>query len=74
MKLRPFKGNLALRFGITLFVIGALALLLLLVYNHGLEDTFPLILYTIAYVAISVGLLLCLVGVAINLVRHRSAE
>jgi hypothetical protein len=39
-----------------------------------LEDTLPLILYTVTYVAVPVGLLLCLVGVAIKVVRRSSAE
>lgn len=64
--------NLVLRFGLMIFAMGALALLLLLIYNHGLEDALALALYTIAYVSIPVGLLLCLLGVVINFVRRRS--
>jgi hypothetical protein len=63
--------NLLLRFGLTIFTIGTLALVLLLAYNHGLEDTFPLTLYLIAWFAIPTGLLLCLIGALIKFVRRR---
>jgi hypothetical protein len=72
MKLRPFTRNLVLRFGLAITAVGLLSTVLLLIYNHGLEDTLPFTLYLIAFVALPVGLVLCLAGVIVNLVRARS--
>ncbi len=72
MKLNPFTRNLVLRSGLSTVAIGVLALVSLLIYNHGLEDTFPFVLYLIAWVAIPIGVAFCLAGVVVNLVRGRS--
>jgi hypothetical protein len=53
--------------------MGLLALASLFIYNHGLEETLPFILYTIAAVTIPLGLMLCILGVIFNRVR-RSAQ
>lgn len=68
------KRNRLLRIGLWFGGIGVLALLLLLVYNHGLEDTLPLVLYLICWLTIPVGLLLCAIGVGYNLFRVRSRD
>jgi hypothetical protein len=72
MELRLFALNLVLRFGLTIFAVGLLSLVFLLIYNHGLEDTLPFTLYLIAFVAVPVALAFCLAGVVVNLVRGRS--
>jgi hypothetical protein len=74
MKLNPFARNLVLKSGLSLIGIGLLSIVVLLLYNHGLEDMLPLALYLIAYIAIPVGVLFCLVGVVVNLLRARSQE
>jgi hypothetical protein len=74
MKLNPFGRNLVLKSGLSLIGVGLLSIVVLLLYNHGLEDTLPLALYLIAYIAIPVGLLFWLVGVVVNLLRARSQE
>jgi hypothetical protein len=74
MKVSPFTRNLVLKSGLALVAVGLLSVVVLLLYNQGLEDTLPFALYLIAYVAIPVGLLICLVGVVVNLLRARSQE
>jgi hypothetical protein len=66
MKSRLFAQNLALRSGLTLSIIGLLSVAMLLIYNHGLEDTLPFILYLIAFTTIPLGLILCIAGVAVS--------
>ncbi|MEI9975674.1 MAG: hypothetical protein WDO73_28595 [Ignavibacteriota bacterium] len=66
------KSNPLLRFGLAIGATGALALILLLAYNHGLEDTLPFVLYLICWTTIPLALLLCLAGIGYNLFRSRS--
>jgi hypothetical protein len=72
MKPRSFSGNFALKSGLTVFAVGVLSVALLLIYNHGLEDTLPLVLYLIAFAAIPLGVVLCLIGLVVNLLRSRA--
>jgi hypothetical protein len=67
-------GKLLLRFGLTLIAIGAVALVALVIYNHGLEDTLPFFLYLIAWVAVPIGSLCCLVAMGLRLLRRRSQQ
>jgi hypothetical protein len=74
MKTRLSKFNPVLAIGSAVTAIGVLALAFLFICNHGLEDTLPFILYMIGGVAIPLGLMLCIIGVAFNWVwraRHR---
>jgi ABC-type sulfate transport system permease subunit len=66
MRQRPI-----LRTGLALIAIGVLAVVSLLIYNRGLEDTVPFILYLAAWSAIPLGVLLCLVAVCLNLIKGR---
>jgi hypothetical protein len=70
----PFARNLVLKSGLTLIAVGLLSVVVLLLDNHGLSDTLPFILYLIAYIAIPAGLIFCLVGVVVNLLRARSQK
>jgi len=74
MKPRLFALNPVLSFGYAVSAIGGLALTSLLLYNRGLEDTVPFVLYMTTAVALPVGFMLCIVGVTFNWVkrtRHR---
>jgi hypothetical protein len=71
VKLRLATQSPILRFGLALMVIGVLAVVSLLIYNHGLEDALPFVLYFVAWSTIPLGLLLCLVAVCLNLMRGR---
>jgi uncharacterized membrane protein len=73
-KPRRFEHNPVLRVGYALSAFGVLALSSLFLYNHGLEDTLAFILYMITAVAIPLGLMLCIIGIAFNRLwrtRHR---
>ena len=65
--------NRVFRFGLSLIGVGALAIFSILIYGHGLEDTLPFVLYFIAWITIPAGLLVCLSGIVLVLVRGRQA-
>ena len=71
MQSKPLARNLAFRSGLAMCAFGLFAIVLLLVYDHGLEDTLPFALYLFAAVAIPAGLAFCLGSVAVNLIRGR---
>jgi hypothetical protein len=73
MWIKLFKEIFELKFGLSILAIGILALIWLLFFTGDqLDETWPPLLYTTAYVAIPGGLLICLVGMALNLVDRRS--
>jgi hypothetical protein len=63
--------NRLFRFGLSRISVGALAIFSMLIYDHGLEDTLPFVLYFIAWITVPAGLLFCLTGVLLVLVRGR---
>jgi hypothetical protein len=65
--------NPLLRLGLTLIAVGVAALTGLLVFNHGLEDTLPFVLYITVWLAVPVGSLCCLIALCLNLVRARKS-
>jgi hypothetical protein len=69
--LGPTKQRPILRSGLVLIAIGVLAVVSLLIYNRGLEDTVPFVLYLVAWSAVPLGVLLCLVAVCLNLIKGR---
>ena len=71
MKSSFAKQSLILRIGLALVVVGSFAIVLLLVYNHGLEDAVPFLLYLVAWSTLPLGLLLSLVAVCLNLMEGR---
>ena len=71
VSLRPTTHRPLLRSGLALIAIGAFAIVSLLIYKRGLEDKVPFILYLVAWSAIPLGVLLCLVAVCLNLIKGR---
>lgn len=71
---KPITQSLVFRFVLVLITIGILALVCLLAYNHGLEDTLPFVLYFIAWTTIPAGTVCCLVAVSLSLRRGRSRQ
>jgi hypothetical protein len=61
--------NRVFRIGLSLVSLGALAIVLILTYNHSLEDSLPFVLYFIAWITIPAGFLICLTGIVLVLVR-----
>ena len=72
-QMAAIETNSLLRFGLALLATGALAFVSLLAYNHGLEDTLPLVLYFICWLTVPLGLLLCVAGIAYSLYRSRES-
>jgi hypothetical protein len=64
-----FTPNLELKFGLSVLAVGIVALIILLFFTGDLIGApWAPLSYKIAYLAIPAGLLICLFGVAINLV------
>lgn len=64
------RRNPLLRLGLVCLGLALSAFVWLLVYNHGLEDSFPFWLYISIWITLPVGAALCLVSLVVKMLRR----